>query len=134
MASSKPHNESHEALLREGDDISLHSSIDGDDYSNSVSDEEEAAAGQSNKIQKRRRRRQELLEAKDYLLKQKSNRNRSQCGNACGCLRPRTTCVVVTVILLSGFLTLIGGGGLWVYKTAPKDGVRLRPKPGRKEY
>ena len=39
-------------------------------------------------------------------------------------LWPRRTCLLVTVILLGGLFGLIAGGGFWVYKTAPHDGVR----------
>ncbi len=39
------------------------------------------------------------------------------------CLRPRTTCMIISAILLGGLILLLGGGGLWVYKTAPEDGV-----------
>lgn len=39
------------------------------------------------------------------------------------CLWPRRTCLIITVILLGGFSVLVGGGGLWVYKSAPADGV-----------
>ncbi len=42
------------------------------------------------------------------------------------CLWPRRTCLLVTVILLGGLLGLIAGGGFWVYKTAPHDGVSFR--------
>lgn len=38
-------------------------------------------------------------------------------------LWPQSTCLIIAVILISGSLLLIGGGGLWVYKTAPHDGV-----------
>ena len=39
------------------------------------------------------------------------------------CLWPRRTCLIITIILLGGLLGLIAGGGFWVYKTAPHDGV-----------
>ncbi len=39
------------------------------------------------------------------------------------CLWPRRTCLLITVILLGGLVGLIAGGGFWVYKTAPPDGV-----------
>lgn len=38
-------------------------------------------------------------------------------------LRPRLTCIIISAILLGGLSLLLGGGGVWVYKTAPKDGV-----------
>lgn len=38
--------------------------------------------------------------------------------------RPRTACFLVAVILLAGLFLVLGAGSLWVYKTAPKDGVR----------
>ena len=39
------------------------------------------------------------------------------------CLWRRRTCLLVTTILLGGLFGLIAGGGFWVYKTAPHDGV-----------
>ena len=39
------------------------------------------------------------------------------------CLWPRSTCLLIAVILIVGSLLVIGGGGLWVYKTTPPDGV-----------
>lgn len=38
-------------------------------------------------------------------------------------LWPQSTCLIIAVVLISGSLLLIGGGGLWVYKTSPRDGV-----------
>lgn len=37
---------------------------------------------------------------------------------------PRRTCFLVTLILALGLLAVVGSGALWVYKTAPVDGVR----------
>lgn len=37
---------------------------------------------------------------------------------------PRKTCFLVTLILALGLLAVIGSGALWVYKSAPVDGVR----------
>lgn len=39
------------------------------------------------------------------------------------CLWQCRTCLLITVILLGGLVGLIAGGGFWVYKTAPQDGV-----------
>ena len=39
------------------------------------------------------------------------------------CLWPHSTCLIIAIILIAGALLLIGGGGLWVYKSAPRDGV-----------
>jgi len=33
------------------------------------------------------------------------------------------TCLVITAILLGGLILLLGVGSLWVYKSAPEDGV-----------
>ena len=41
-----------------------------------------------------------------------------------GCLYRRRLCLIITAILLAGFIILVSGGALWVYKTAPEDGVR----------
>ena len=34
-------------------------------------------------------------------------------------------CLIITAILLGGFLTLLTGGAFWIWKTAAKDGVGL---------
>ena len=39
------------------------------------------------------------------------------------CCWRRRVCLIVTGILLAGFIILISGSALWVYKTAPEDGV-----------
>lgn len=39
----------------------------------------------------------------------------------------RKTCLVVVLILALGLMTLVGSGALWVYKSAPVDGVRYVP-------
>ena len=38
-------------------------------------------------------------------------------------LRPRMTCLLIAAILSGGLVLLLAGGSLWVYKSAPKDGV-----------
>ena len=38
-------------------------------------------------------------------------------------LVPRKTCLLIALILALGLMTVIGSGALWVYKTAPPDGV-----------
>ena len=39
-------------------------------------------------------------------------------------LLPGKTCVIVILILALGLIAVVGSGALWVYKTAPVDGVR----------
>lgn len=39
------------------------------------------------------------------------------------CLWRRRTCLTVTVILVAGIIIALSGSALWVYKTAPEDGV-----------
>lgn len=41
------------------------------------------------------------------------------------CCWRRRVCLIVTGILLAGFIILLSGSALWVYKTAPEDGVRV---------
>lgn len=50
-------------------------------------------------------------------------RKRSWLGLVRSCAKPGVTCVVITVILLGGLVLLLGVGSLWVYKSAPEDGV-----------
>ena len=33
------------------------------------------------------------------------------------------TCLLITAILLGGLIFILGVGSLWVYKSAPEDGV-----------
>lgn len=35
----------------------------------------------------------------------------------------RKTCILITLILALGLVTIVGSGALWVYKSAPRDGV-----------
>lgn len=39
------------------------------------------------------------------------------------CCWRRRYCLIISGILLAGFITILSGGAFWVYKTAPKDGV-----------
>lgn len=39
--------------------------------------------------------------------------------------RSRKTCFLVILILALGMITVVGSGALWVYKSAPRDGVGL---------
>ena len=42
-----------------------------------------------------------------------------------GCCWRWRLCLIITGILLTGFIVLLSGSALWIYKTAPEDGVRL---------
>ena len=47
-------------------------------------------------------------------------------GRIKNCLWRWRTCLLVTVILLGGLIGLLAGGGFWVYKTTPLDGVSFQ--------
>lgn len=40
-----------------------------------------------------------------------------------GCCWRWRICLIITAILLTGFIVLLSGSALWIYKTAPEDGV-----------
>ena len=42
-----------------------------------------------------------------------------------GCCWRWRLCLIITGILLTGLIVLLSGSALWIYKTAPEDGVRL---------
>jgi hypothetical protein len=65
------------------------------------------------------------LDEPDYLKvdSYQAAQNSSWLGVVRTCKRPGGTCVVITAILLGGLILLFAVGSLWVYKSAPKDGV-----------
>ena len=40
-----------------------------------------------------------------------------------GCCWRKRVCLIITGVLLAGFIVLLSGSALWVYKTSPEDGV-----------
>ena len=77
---------------------------------------------QLNKLQNQQRRQRRKAYEKESALQGKKQ---SWLVGIRRCLRPRKTCLIITAILVGGVILLIGGSGVWVYKTAPIDGVRF---------
>ena len=63
-------------------------------------------------------------EGSGYHYEGKARLESSRSERLRGCCWRRRYCLLITGILLAGLITLLSGGAFWVYKTAPKDGVR----------
>src|SRR4051812_18738752 len=100
-----------EALLEGGDSIALHSAID------EGSDEDDELYQDSLSDHKSARQRPAPENGDDRPI-----RSRRPWQRCCSCRSPSRTCVIITFLLLAALVTLLGGGGLWVYKNAPVDG------------
>ena len=63
-------------------------------------------------------------EGPSYEGKRRSVQRPSRTSRIRACCWRKRICLIVTGILLIGFIVLLSGSALWVYKTAPEDGVR----------
>lgn len=105
MASSRSFRESREALLKSGAKWHRRSPT-AEDWQSSSEEELELDELNNSKAESHQ-----------------ATRNPSWLGVLRRCGKPGLNCIVITAILLGGLILLLGVGSLWVYKSAPRDGV-----------